>query len=218
MGQHAQSSPYLNQGQCLEEFTLLAENRSHDELIALAKRLTKTDLKCLFGDAEKLGAPNLSFFQPQAGSPGTRAMARIFGKNSMPFLNTFEKHVFSTVNPEGVGYGNHFFGYNFHRHMGLTGPGFFKVSQLEQVVLIDFTTDFQQELFEEDLASVEGIRVSLIKNNNANLFFGGETKDYCRRLLYDEDNQRDIAVVCEGYRSFFGHRTAFIWDILIRQW
>ncbi len=207
------AKPYLDQKQCLLEFSMLAEGRSYDDMVALAKRLKKRDLQCLYRASEHSGAPDINFFEP-----ATDTMAVLFGKNSMPFANTFEKHLFSSRARRTATDVDGIYGYNFHRGMRFTGPGFFKVSKLDDQILIDFSADFENEITSHDLQAMRGSKVSLPKNNAANAFFGGRTKDYCRRLIYDEKNQRDIAVVCQGHRNFLGCRPAFIWDILIRQW
>lgn len=192
---------------CDHDFSALARGRSFEALTKLAKRLSKKDLKCLFQKSIYNGSPDIAFFQPTSTK---EEFARIFGKNSLPFMNTFEKQVFSLKDQT--------FGYNFHQRMKYTGPGFFKVVSQDNGILIDFAANFEHEIKSADLSTFATIKIPEPRNNQHNLFYGGNTKDYCVRLLYDHENKRDIAVVCQGFRSFAGLRRAFIWDILIRKW
>lgn len=200
----------LIKGACLEHFhAALSGDKSYTTLIGMAKRLTSKDLKCLYRRSADRGPPDMSFFLP---SEGREKAVVIFGKNSAPIFNRFEKHVFHL--DDGSVYG-----YNFHRAMRWTGPGFFGVSLKNGSILIDFSLDFDQEISLSSLAKVDGIIVHRIKSNHRNLFFGGNTKDYCHSLLYDDAKKRDLAIICQGHRTFFGiTRKPFIWDILIRKW
>lgn len=210
------AKPSLAKENCLKEFQELAQGMSYEELTTFAKRLNKRDLKCLYKQAQTLGAPKLSFFTPTNSERDAKEMAIIFGKNSMPFHNRFEKHLFAMdSDDDGPGV---IYGYNFHNGMSITGPGFFKAQPFGQSILLDFNGNFEREIPSIELSTIENVKTTVPRNNHFNLFYGGETRDYCHRLLYDEEEERDIAVVCEGYRSFFGIRLPFIWDILIRKW
>jgi hypothetical protein len=163
-------NPLAQAFDCMEIFDLTMKGKNYEDKKKIFKKLNKKEMQCLYKKASERGdKPNIDWIIGPDFRDGM-TVAKFYGRNSLPFFRSFQKHFLVKESKEGA----KLIGYNYQGFLSrITGPGFFTVYNDEKGELIfDYRGDIRKTLTRGDLEMWDGVMVRKIKSNKGSVYNG----------------------------------------------